>query len=265
MSALHLASIHRYPLKAARGESLLSAETDHFGLAGDRRWMLVDDDGVFISQRCTPQLALLAAEPDVRGLRLQFAGVEHAVELPGAGAPKLEVEIWGYRVAACLAAEAAGAWLSERIGKRVRLVYMADSARRPVDTDYARGDELVAFADGFPLLLITQASLDALNRRLPHPVPMNRFRPNLVIAGAEAHAEDDWRGLRVGAAEIELVKPCSRCAVPSIDQTTGRSDSLINRVLAQYRRRNGKIYFGMNALVPSGAQFAVGDEVEVLH
>jgi len=133
-----------------------------------------------------------------------------------------------------------------------------------VDPGYAPPGQLVAFADGFPLLVVGQASLDLLNGRLEAPVPMDRFRPNLVIAGAAPHAEDDWRRLRIGTTEIELVKACSRCVIPSIDQSTGGRDSQINRVLADYRRCAGVIYFGMNALAPAGARFEVGDAVTVI-
>jgi len=122
----------------------------------------------------------------------------------------------------------------------------------------------VSFADGFPLLLITEAALSELNSRLPAPVPMDRFRPNLVVSGAPAHAEDGWRRLRIGSAEVELVKPCARCAVPSIDQRSGERDPHINRALAAYRRRDGQIFFGMNALAPAEAVFRIGDPVQLL-
>ena len=144
-------------------------------------------------------------------------------------------------------------------------MYLPDNARRQVDTDYAPNGEITAFTDGFPLLVISQASLDELNSRLQSPVPMDRFRPNLVIDGATPHAEDDWRQLRVGETVLDLVKPCSRCAVPSVIQGSGERDAQINRTLAVYRRRNGKIYFGMNALAPSAGHFSVDDRVEVLH
>jgi uncharacterized protein YcbX len=264
---LTLSTLTRYPLKSARGESLQQLSTDHFGLAGDRRWMLVDEEGKFLSQRQLPQLCLLDARSGAGDgeLLLSWHGQSTAVPRPAADAEVLEVTIWSDRVHARLAAAQAGAWLSDRLGQAVRLVYLPDSARRAADPDFAPHGDLVSFADGFPLLVIGQSSLEDLNRRLPSPVPMDRFRPNLVIKGAKPFEEDRWRRLRVGDATLSLVKPCSRCVVPSIDQGTAERDPAINRVLAAYRRRDGVIYFGVNALVPPGVLLQCGDPVEILH
>lgn len=267
MTSLTLSTLTRYPLKSARGESLQQAWTDRFGLAGDRRWMLVDGQGQFLSQRQLPALCRLEALPsaDDGELLLSWRGQSMAVPRPAADAGALEVTIWSDRVRARPAAAQASTWLSERLGQAVRLVYLPDSARRAVDPDLAPSGDLVSFADGFPLLLIGQSSLDDLNRRLPTPVPMDRFRPNLVIAGAMPFEEDRWRRLRVGDATLSLVKPCSRCVIPSIDQHTAERDPAINRVLAGYRRRDGVIYFGVNALVSPGVLLQSGDPVEILH
>lgn len=265
MKGLRVSAIYCYPLKSARGHALDSAVMDAFGLSGDRRWMLVDEHRVFVSQRSHAQLALLGAAPQPAGLRLSFGTSEFQVANPDRHADTLRVTVWNDAVDACRAGEEADAWLSEQLRTPVRLVYLPDNAQRRVDPGYATDGERVAFSDGFPLLVLSQASLDELNRRLESPVPVDRFRPNLVIDGADPHAEDAWRALRIGDSVINLVKPCSRCAVPSIDQQTARRDTAINRVLASYRRREGAIYFGMNALGPEGAAFAVGDSVEVLH
>ena len=264
MSALHLAAIYRYPLKSARGHRLDTAVVDRFGLAGDRRWMLVDDTGRFLSQRSEPKLALLAVECQGDGLRLTFGGSSITVSRPDPRGERVMATVWGDTVPASLADAAVNSWISERLYAPTRLVYCPDDALRGVDPDYAPAGQLVGFADGFPLLLISEASLDYLNQRLPAPVEMDRFRPNLVIAGAEPHAEDSWRRLRIGEAELELVKPCSRCAIPSINQKTGERDPHINRALATYRRRDGIIYFGMNALASQGAHFSEGDPVEII-
>ncbi|MEQ8265125.1 MOSC N-terminal beta barrel domain-containing protein [Pseudohaliea sp.] len=264
MAALRLAAIYRYPLKSAAGLSCAQATVDHFGVAGDRRWLLVDPAGDFLSQRRLPALALLQAEERDDGLVLAFGGAQLAVPGPAAGAPARAVTVWGDRVMALDAGEAAADWLGERLGTACRLVYMPDDCRRPVDPAYAPAGRRVNFADGFPLLLLTQASLDGLNARLPTPVPMDRFRPNLVIDGAAPHAEDGWRRLRIGAVTVDLVKPCSRCAIPSIDQATAARDPHINRVLAGYRRRDGAVLFGQNGLHDGPGTLAVGDPVTVL-
>lgn len=265
MSNLSLSAIYRYPVKSARGHALQEARTDAFGIAGDRRWMLVDERGVFVSQRTMAAMALLEVSPAPDGLLLTYRGAQLAVATPAPGAARESVRVWSDQLEGLSADDAANHWLSQRFGVPLRLVYCPDDARRAVDPHYCANGARVAFPDGFPLLVLTQASLDDLNRRLPAPVPMDRFRPNLVISGAEAFDEDRWSRLRIGGVQIDLVKPCSRCAVPSIDQATGERDSSINRVLADFRRRDGQIYFGMNALVPAGARLAVGDAVAVLH
>jgi uncharacterized protein YcbX len=261
---MQLSAIYRYPLKSARGHALDAAVVDRFGLAGDRRWMLVDQRGHFLSQRSVARMALLDAICTDGGLRLGFNGEYLEAARPDPSAERVIATIWDDHVAALLAGDAANDWLSERLGQPVRLVYYPDDALRGVDPDYAPPSQLVSFADGFPLLLLSEAALALLNSRLPTPVPMDRFRPNLVVAGTEAHAEDQWRTIRIGSTELTLVKPCSRCAVPAIDQQTGERDPHINRALAHYRRRDGVIYFGMNAIAAPGSRFAVGDTVELV-
>ena len=265
MSATRLSiqSLHYYPLKSARGIECDELRTDELGIAGDRRWLLVDPSGVFISQRSLAHMALLEAWPVEAGLRLCYRGEAFVVPVPTEPAESLEVEVWGDKVPALLCDSAANEWLSRQLGAPLRLVYYPDTTRRRVDTAYASNNESVSFADGFPLLIIGQASLDDLNARLPNPVTMDRFRPNIVIEGSDPFAEDTWASLRIAGVELSLVKACSRCVIPSIVQATGERDPLINRVLAKYRRRDGKIYFGMNALVPPDAIFRVGDGVQI--
>ena len=264
MSTQELSAIYRYPLKSARGHALDACAMDRFGLVGDRRWMLVDDGGRFVSQRRLPAMACLAVAALDRGLRLTMGGDTIDVEEPSPRGECVISTVWEDTVVAPVAAPSVSDWLSERFGESLRLVHFPPTALRGVEPGYAPSSQLVAFSDGYPLLILTEASLDELNRRLPEPVPMDRFRPNLVIRGADAHAEDSWRRIRIGAAEVSLVKPCSRCAIPGIDQQTGERDPHINRVLATYRRCEGVIYFGMNAVAASGTQFHVGDRVEIL-
>ncbi|WOJ92286.1 MOSC domain-containing protein [Congregibacter variabilis] len=264
---MDLSAIYRYPIKSARGHSLEAAVIDRFGVSGDRRWMLIDSAGLFYSQRRLPQMALLEVASIVGGLRLSFGGESIQLEIPGAQQNEVSATVWEHTMLARCADDRVNTWLSECLGEDLRLVFFPQDANRPVDADYlpdAQQEQHVGFADGFPLLIITQASLDDLNTRLPAPVPMDRFRPNLVIRGAQPYAEDSWRQLRVGSTTLAIVKPCSRCAIPAINQQTAEQDPDINRVLAGYRRQDGVIYFGMNAVVTAGEDFAVGDVVEVL-
>lgn len=259
-----LTSIHVYPLKSARGASLASVELDRFGPHGDRRWMLVDEAGRFVSQREEARMAQLDADASAGGLRLGHAGLELEIALPLTGSPR-EVEIWGDRVRALDAGEEAAEWLSERFQRPLRLVYMPDDSRRPVDPDYAAGGETVSFADGFPVLLLSQSSLDELNPRLSTPVTLDRFRPNLVVSGCPPHAEDGWRRIRIGEVEFTVAKPCARCAVPSLDQRSGDKHPDILRALASYRRgEDRQVYFGQNLLYTTPGTLHLGDAVHVL-
>jgi uncharacterized protein YcbX len=261
---MHLSGIYVYPVKSCAGLELAATDLDRFGPVGDRRWMVVGEGGDFITQRVEPRLALIRADPSGDGLQLQWGESRVRVDVPAAERPLRPVRIWSDTVGARDAGDAAAAWLSDRLGRSCRLVYMPDDAVRRVDGAYAGAGETVGFADGFPLLLISDASLADLNGRLPTPVPMNRFRPNLVVAGCEPFAEDGWKRVRIGAMTFVVAKPCSRCVIPSIVQESAQRDRHINRVLASYRRVNGQILFGQNLLYQQPGQLAVGDEVEVL-
>ena len=261
---MQLSGITIYPVKSCAGVELDSVELDRFGPAGDRRWMLVDAGGRFISQREQAALALIGVSPRDGGLRLQLGETALDVQQPDPGAPERRVEVWGDQVRAADAGDEAARVLSEHLGVACRLVHMPADAVRLVDGIYAGAGETVSFADGFPLLLISEASLEDLNGRLDNPVPMNRFRPNLVVRGCPAFAEDGWRRIRIGSMELQVAKPCSRSVIPSIDQATGARDSQINRVLAGFRRFRGQILFGQNLLYAQGGRLSLGDSLEVL-
>ncbi len=259
-----LKSLHIYPLKSGRGHTAESVELDRFGPRGDRRWMLVDASGRFVSQREEPRMARLDASIQPGGLRLGMDGAALDVELPPENRAR-SVVVWEDQVMALDAGDAAAAWLQQQLGRVLRLVYMPEDSQRRVDPAYASRGETVSFADGFPLLLLSASSLDELNPRLSQPVELDRFRPNLVIEGCEPHAEDGWRQLRIGEVEFEVAKPCSRCAVPSLDQRTGEKHPELLRVLAGYRRgEDRKVYFGQNLLYGRPGRLTVGDLVEVL-
>jgi uncharacterized protein YcbX len=261
---MQLSGISIYPVKSCAGINLDSVTLDRFGPVGDRRWLVVDERGRFISQREQARMALVRVETVPGGIRLSLGDSSIQAAIPCGDAPELRVSVWADSVRALLADGHAGEWLSAQLGRCCQLVYMPDNCRRLVDGLYARDGETVSFADGFPLLLISQASLGDLNSRLDTPVPMNRFRPNLVVSDCEPFAEDTWRRIRVGDVEFKVAKPCSRCVIPSIDQATAKRDGQINRVLASYRRVNGQLMFGQNLLYQHTGTLSVGDSVEVL-
>lgn len=258
-----LAAIYRYPVKSLRGETFQQLDADLRGLCHDRRWMVVDVQGRFLSQRQLPRMALLAARVDATG-RLHLRGPDMPSLAVTANDEGCEVQVWHDRVAALAVDAVADRWLSEFLGRPCRLVYQPDDARRAVDPDYAQAEDEVGFADGFPFLLISQASLDGLNARLQKPLPMLRFRPNLVVAGCAAHAEDDWRRIRIGGIEFRVAKPCSRCVIPTIDIDSGERGTEPLATLNSYRRRDNKIFFGQNLIHDSVGPLSVGMPVEIL-
>lgn len=273
MGNAELQSIHVHPVKALRGFSPRQAEVEPWGLAGDRRWALIDDGGKVVTQREQPRLALAAAEPlPGGGIRLSAPGrapLTVPVPLP---VGTVTMEIFGTKVAAVPAEEAASAWCAGHLGTSVRLVHMDDPAtRRPVDPDYALPGETVSFADGFPLLVTTTASLDALNLLVAQgdyahegPLPMNRFRPNLVVAGTRAWAEDDWSRIAVGEVVFRVAKVCGRCVVTTTDQGTAERGREPLRTLARHRRFGSRLVFGQNLVPQSPGTVRVGDPVRIL-
>ena len=257
-------SLHVYPVKGCRGFAPASWEIDDFGFHLDRRWMVTDPQGRFLSQRSHPRMTLIVPSLADGGLDLAAPGMPRLhVPIPdeGGGAP---VIIWKDECAALDCGPDAAAWLSEFLASPCRLVFMPDSSHRPVDPDYGTGDERVSFADGFPFLLATTASLEELNRHLDAAVPMDRFRPNLVVDGAAAFAEDGWREVRIGAVTFRVVKPCARCVVTTVDQETAVAGREPLRTLSRIRLINGKAMFGQNLIHETGGRIAIGDPLEVV-
>jgi MOSC domain-containing protein len=267
-----IASIHIYPVKAVRAVDLAEAEVQPCGLAGDRRWLVVDPDGQFITQRAEPTLALVSARYGTGGsLHLSAAGMPPLlVPAPAEaeGAEMLWVSVWRSKVRASAAGAAADAWFSVFLGRPVRLVHLDDPTRRQVDPEFGAPGDRVSFADGYPLLLTAVASLDALGQWLIEEaqpaVPMTRFRPSVVVAGSAPWAEDGWRRIQIGAVPFRVAKPCGRCVVTTIDQQTGERGRQPLAMLGRRRRFGQQLVFGQN-LIPDGTgTIRIGDPVRVL-
>jgi hypothetical protein len=261
-----LSSIFIYPLKSARGIALQEGALTEGGLMYDRRFMLVDTQDEFVSQRKTGRLARLATE--IRGEQLLVScdgdGPLIVPLAPNLGATR-RVRIWDDEIDALDIGDDAAAFFSAHLGFAVRLVFMPESGLRQVDPRYAQQGDRVGFADAFPYLLGNEASLADLNARLPEPVPMNRFRPNLVISGAPAYAEDSWTTIRVGEAVFELRKPSTRCVTITTDQETGeRMGKEPLATLAGYHTWQKKTVFFQNVICRRGGRLRVGDSVVVL-
>lgn len=264
---MHISSLHCYPIKGCRGHSLERARFDARGVIDDRRLMLVDSSGRFISQR---ELAALATiEPRLDGARLTVRSDGHSpltLELNPQGAER-QVTVWRDTMLAVDQGDAAAAWFSNVLHAPVRLVRWGERTSRPIDPMYTpRSDAETAFTDGYPALITLEASLADLNTRLDAPVPMGRFRPNIVVSGGNAWDEDDWRALQLGAMTFDAVKPCARCLVPTTDQQGGtrhpHQEPL--RTLATFRTipHLGAI-FGQNLVHRAPGEIAVGDTVTI--
>ena len=265
---MKVTEINIYPIKSTRRIALTETEVLPRGLPWDRRWMLVDDEGKFITARQHPTLAMV--ETDFAGSVLRVSANERQpLELPlqPSDSKVVTVTVWKDECDAVLAGEEADTWFSEYLGISCRLVQMTDDLVRGVSPDFGLPGDEVSFADGFPLLLLSEVSLNDLNSRLDDAVSMRRFRPNLVVDGEEPYAEDSWQRLRIGEVEFAGVKNCSRCVFTTVDPGTGikHPDKEPLRTLASYRRRpEGGVYFGQNLIPRSGGIIRLGDSVEIL-
>jgi uncharacterized protein YcbX len=263
--ALTVSHLNVYPVKSCRGIPLGLATLDRWGIHQDRNWMVVDADGLFVSQRTQPRLALV--EPALGPERLTLRAPDMPkLELPvtGRAGPERQVTVWKDASRALDQGEAAAEWFSAYLGMPARLVRVGAGFKRAVnEVIYPAGAE-VAFADAYPLLVLSRASLDDLNSRLSVPVPMNRFRPNLVIDGCPAYAEDSWNRIRIGEVTFQVATACVRCVMTTIDQATAEPSKEPLATLATFRRSEGGVIFGRNAIHQGVGTVRVGDAVEVL-
>lgn len=265
---MKVTEINIYPVKSTRRIALTESEVLPRGLPWDRRWMLVDEENRFITARKHPVLATVQAEIGSDSMIITAdARDQLRLSLEPEQRETTRVTVWRDSVDAVLADREADIWFSDYLGVSCRLVQLTDDLVRGVDQDYGQPADEVSFADGFPLLLITEASLADLNSRLDQPVEMRRFRPNLVVDGDLPYAEDTWRHLRVGEVEFEGVKNCSRCVFTTIDPDRGvkSPDKEPLRTLSTYRRRlEGGVFFGQNLIPRGGGVIHVGDSVTLL-
>lgn len=262
-------SLHFYPVKALRGIDVDMVNVEPRGLAGDRRWMLVDDNGTFITQREYPALARITALPTTTGLRLEVDGHSLDIETPSATAEPIPVNIWKANVQAYPCVADTATWFKTHFGINVRLVYQGDLKRNVPAGWSTHADDTVSFADGFPLLITTTASLHDLQQRMQSDMPMNRFRPNIVIDGDKPWDEDTWLTIQIGGIDIDIVKPCTRCVVTTTDQQSGVKPSAEPlATLKQFRLLREPnltgVIFGQNAIARGVGVLRCGDSVKIL-
>ncbi|GAC1603847.1 MAG: MOSC domain-containing protein [Hymenobacter sp.] len=269
-ASLTLTGLFLYPVKSLGGYAVAEADVTARGLRHDRRWLLVDERNRFMTQRQLPELALLAVAPAYNGFLISHRQRPELLPLfvPFESTPDrtLFVSIWDDLAWAWRGTPDADAWLAQALGRPCRLVYMSDMVRRDVEPALNPEGQLVSFADGYPFLLVGEAALADLNSRLAPPVPMNRFRPNLVFGGGEPYEDDAWEAFRIGDLPFRAVRGCGRCVLTTIDQQTATKNPVGDplRTLATYRQAEGSTLFGQNVTGPGQGRLRVGDGLTVL-
>lgn len=268
MEKLTLSEIYIYPIKSLGGISLQSSMVDKRGLRYDRRWMLIDSNGRFLTQREHPQMALMNVSIVDEGLSVRHKQNNSIPKLlipfDSDSINNVDVQIWNDNLNALHVSPKADKWFSDVLGFRCRLVYMPDDEKRFVESNFNSGDDIVSFADGYPFLIIGQQSLDDLNSRLKEKFPMNRFRPNFVFTGGTAYTEDDWKYFKIGKITFDAIKPCSRCVLTTTNQETGERGEEPLRTLSNYRKIDNKVMFGMNLISEQTGLVNLEDELKVL-
>jgi uncharacterized protein len=257
-----LSGLYVYPIKSCAGIALESAELSATGLRHDRRWMLVDESGEFMSQRTHPRMALISVHLSTEHLIVRAPGMpELEIPLQQENGSQMEVQIWGDTNRGAFVGDEADRWFGEFLEFPCRMVRKPEDDFRLVDSLYAAEGDQVGFADGFAFLLISEASLEDLNGRLETPLPMNRFRPNFVVRGCVPYAEDGWSRVRIGSVPFRVAEPCPRCAITTVDQNTGVPGKEPLRTLATYRKTDLGAVFGRNLIHNSLGTVRVGDPV----
>ena len=265
----HISQLAIYPIKSCAQVRVDNAHVDSFGLYMDRRWMVIDEKGHFITQRDIPMMCLINPTLSDNGLLLNAPDMQSCiVKIQDQNEMRL-VSVWLDQCQAIDCGDEAANWLTTYLKTKCRLVFFPEDEVRQVDLNYANQGDKAAFSDGFPFLLISEASLEDLNQRIKQStdniaIEMRRFRPNIVVAGCDAFSEDSWKKVQIGDMLLRVVKPCSRCVIPSIDPDTGiRGDEPLN-TLKEYRKKDKKIFFGQNVIAESVGRLEVGMPITIL-
>lgn len=266
MQDIKIVSLFYYPIKSCRGSILDYALINNRGIKYDRAFMVTDTSGNFLTQRKYPRMALIYPQLDEVYLELSAQNIPDITIKHKNNGVRKEVKIWKDDCLAIDQGDDVALWLSDFLEIECRLVQIMDDYIRPVNSQYRiNKNNQVSFADGFPFLLISEESLEDLNQRMEKQIPINRFRPNIVVNGCLAYAEDNWNQIRIGSITFTVAKPCERCVIPTIDQETVLKDKEPLFTLNRYRgNKNGKVEFGQNMIHHSSGEIKVGDKIEVL-
>jgi len=259
-----LSDIFVYPVKSLSGIKVSTWQVNDKGLLHDRKWMLIDNNNQFLSQRRLPKMALIKTQLTETELILSTAtSGSISLSLFPLNGSEIISTIWSDQCLAKTISKAANQWLSDFLGIECKLVYQPDSVTRPVDPNYANANDKVNFADGFPFLITSEASLNSLNQAMELDLPMQRFRPNLVISQCESYAEDSWRQISINNINFRLPKPCSRCSVPTINTETAETNKEPLTTLSRLRKWNNSVYFGQNALHDNSGELSINSVVKI--
>lgn len=256
-----VSQLHIYPIKGCGGISLHEAEIDEFGLKGDRRYMVVDQNGQFMSQRKHPRMSMIRTRLEGMIVAVAYNSMPELILEPSLESNDVPVRIWDDEVTATDMGQAASLWFSEVLGQKVFLVTIGQRYKRNVSIGGAIYSSKMHFGDACPILVASQESLDDLNGRLEMPIPIDRFRPNMVISGVEPYEEDRWSYFRAGDQLFQFGKRCGRCTVTTVDQQTGISSKEPLKTLSTYRKVNGNVYFGSYYLPVTKGLVSVGTEI----
>lgn len=264
--AIFVSALYFYPIKSCGGIALEVAEVSQRGIRGDRAFMVVDLAGRFISQREQPRLALI--QPIVKEGGALTVTAPQMLEMPILAddtGRRYNVKIWDDTCVGIDQGDTVAAWFSTFLGIACRVVYMPEDYVRQVDSQYATQEQdQIAFADGYPFLLVTEASLADLNAHMQEPLPVNRFRPNIVLKGTQPYIEDTWRKIYIGEVLFHIVKACARCPITTTDQATAVVGKEPLRTLATYRRTQKGVVFGQNLIHAHKGAIRLGDTVKVV-
>jgi uncharacterized protein len=264
---LQVSQLYIYPIKSVGGYPKQTVELVNTGFKYDRRWMLVDEQNIFLTQRILPQMALLQTAETENGIRVSLKkDPTQSITIPFNNETVVQIRatIWGD---VCDVLEATGEindWFSKMLQLNCRLVHMPDDTKRYVDKRFALHDEITSFSDGYPILMIEERTLHNLNEKLTEALPFNRFRPNLVITGGHPHIEDEMASFEINGINFLGVKPCSRCIITTINQHTAQKGIEPLKTLAGYRMKNNNIYFGQNVLHQQNGPISVGDTITII-
>lgn len=263
---MQISQLFNYPVKSCKGNKLSTMEIDGFGPKWDRRWMIVDPDGRFITQRQVAEMGQIGVTVSSDRVCFDYQSEKIELSMIEAQGQKDErlVTVWQDKLSGNRIHHPVNTWLSQKLGREAQLIYMPQETVRQVDLEYAQLGDRVGFADGFPFLIISEASVEFLAEKVGYLLDVQRFRPNIVVSGCDAFAEDQWRQIQIGDIVFDLVKQCSRCVIPTIDLKTSQKQPEIMQAMLKYRKQGTKVMMGQNVLHRGEGYITIGQEVKII-